>query len=218
MSGLPDGVVFDCDGTIADTETLSSASYREVLARHGYAWTDHDTHAIIGQPGRVSWPYILSLVEVADETALREELRAAFHGRFDTELAFFDDAVSAIRDLVGHGVPVAVASSSSHGHIDAVLARAGLDELVPVRVGADDVDEHKPLPRPYLCAAELLGVDPERCSAVEDTPIGVAAAVAAGMWTVAVRRHDTDPEPLAEADMVVDHLTLSHLHPQVRTS
>jgi mannitol-1-/sugar-/sorbitol-6-phosphatase len=92
-----------------------------------------------------------------------------------------------------------------------VLDRGDLTELVWAVVGADDVSRHKPDPTPYVLAARQLGVEAARCSAVEDTAVGVASAVAAGMFTVAVVRSHGDPDTLAEAHRIVDEVTVESL-------
>jgi HAD superfamily hydrolase (TIGR01509 family) len=143
----------------------------------------------------------------------RHRLRTRFLELFDRDLELHHDAVTTLRRLAEAGVPVAVASSSSHEHVDRVLARGELTELVPVVVGADDVPLHKPDPTPYVVAAQRLGVEPTRCTAVEDTPVGVAAAVGAGMFTVAVVRAHGDPDGLAEAHRIVDEVTVEALLP-----
>jgi beta-phosphoglucomutase-like phosphatase (HAD superfamily) len=82
------------------------------------------------------------------------------------------------------GLPHALVTSSEREFMDAVLARTGLgfDALVC----ADDVSVTKPDPEPYLLAAKLLGADPARCVALEDSPNGVASAEAAGYRVIAV--------------------------------
>ncbi|MEX0836040.1 MAG: HAD-IA family hydrolase [Nitriliruptor sp.] len=148
---LPAGVIFDCDGTLADTETLSARVWRDVLARRGIEVTAADHAAIIGR----AWP-------------------AGF---------------------------------------DHFSAREDLRDLVTAIVGADDVEDHKPDPAPYLAAAAALGVPASRCTAVEDTPIGLASARAAGTYTVAIVRGVFEPSQLDDADLVVDEITPAALVP-----
>jgi HAD superfamily hydrolase (TIGR01509 family) len=208
---LPAGVVFDCDGTLADTESISDRAWRETLADHGYEATEADFRAVIGHPFPQNWAYFSARVDLGEQAAFRHRLRARFIELFEDELALHDDAVGTLRELVALAIPVAVASSSSHGHVRRVLARAGIEPLVPVVIGADDVSRHKPDPTPYLVAAERLGLDPEGCAAVEDTPVGVASAVGAGMFTVGVVRAHGDPAALGAAHRIVDQVTVEAL-------
>lgn len=212
-SRLPDAVVFDCDGTLADTESISDRAWTDVLGTYGYEPTGADFRAVVGHPFGQNWAYFSQRVELGDQVRFRTALRTRFGELFDHELALHDDAVGTLRVLADAGVPIAVASSSTHAHVDRVLGRGELVDAVAVVIGADDVDEHKPLPGPYLAAAAALGVAARRCVAVEDTGVGVASATAAGMFTVAVLRAHQSPEDLAGAHRVVDAVTVAALVP-----
>jgi HAD superfamily hydrolase (TIGR01509 family) len=204
---LPAAVVFDCDGTLADSESLSNRAWSATLAARGYRATDADFEAVIGHPFPQNWAYFSARAELGEPTAFRSELRERFRALFDAELELHADAVTTLRTLAREGVPIAVASSSTHAHVVRVLERGALTPLVRVVVGADDVERHKPDPEPYLAAARELGVPPAHCSAVEDTPVGIASARGAGMYTVGIVRAHGDPETLMAAHLVVDELT-----------
>lgn len=209
---LPAAVVFDCDGTLVETESLSDRTWRTVLGRRGYEVTDADLAAVIGRHWDVVFGYFSERVGgIDDPVVFRREIRDVFVALFDDELVRFDDAIGMVRELHARGIPVAVASSSSSKHIARVLEVCGIDGCVSASFGADQTDDHKPHPAPYLAAAEALGVSPEECVAVEDSQVGIASAVAAGMFTVAVRRGHVPDAHLAEAHRITDHLTLADL-------
>ncbi|TVR35672.1 MAG: HAD family phosphatase [Nitriliruptor sp.] len=215
MSGgsLPRGVVFDCDGTIADTESLSSRAWGHTLATYGYEPTSEDFDAVIGHPFRQNWAYFSARVDLGEQDRFRASLRERFIDLFDRELVLYPDAMATMRQLHAAGVPIAVASSSSHGHVERVLDRGGLTSLVGVIVGADDVERHKPDPQPYLTAADRIGVPAPDCAAIEDTAVGLAAANAAGMYTVGIVRAHGSPAGLSAAHRVVHELTADALRP-----
>lgn len=202
----PDAVVFDCDGTLADTESPAERAWEDVLATRGYRPTAEDFADVIGLPFGPTFDHFADRAELGDAATLHLEIRARYLELLTTDLALYDDAVTTARALAEAGVPVGVASSSTRRHVHHVLDVAGLSEVVRVVVSADDVTEHKPLPMPYLTAIELLGAPAARAAAVEDTAVGVAAARAAGLWTVAVRRRATSPVVLADAHRVVESL------------
>ena len=210
---LPTAVVFDCDGTLADTEPLSDRAWDELLREHGYQPTDDDFRAVIGHPFAQNFAYYHERVELGDPVAFRRRLRARFQQLLETDLRLHDDAVAVLRTLVVAGVPVAVASSSTHAHVRHVLELGGAGGLVDVVIGADDVERHKPDAEPYLRAAAALQVAPGRCSAAEDTGVGVASARAAGLFTVGVLRDGADPDGLGAAHRVVERLTVASLLP-----
>lgn len=206
-------VVFDCDGTLADTEPISDRAWTDVLGGYGYTPTREDALATIGLPFDRTFGHFSTKAALGDPVVFRRALRERFLARLDTELSVFEDAVGVLREVAATGFPVAVASSSSRSHVERILARGQITELVTVVVGAEDVARHKPHPEPYLLAATKLGVPPQRCRAVEDTAVGVASAQAAGMYTVAVvRGHQTAADLLA-ADRVVEVLTFNDLEP-----
>ncbi len=211
MIPLPPGVVFDCDGTLADTEALSDRAWTASLAEHGYVPTEADFRELVGYPFPENWAYFVDRVDLGDRERFRLGLRERYVALFETDLELHDDAVGTLKELAGFGVPIGVASSSTRSSVHRVLDRAGVRDLVRVVVGADDVVDHKPSPEPYLRAAEALALDPRRCSAVEDTPVGVRSARAAGMFTVAVVRAHGDAMRLAEADRIVDEVTVAAL-------
>ena len=101
---------------------------------------------------------------------------------------------------------MAVASSSLPAWIEALLGGIGLEGAFDALVSASMVPHPKPAPDIYEEAARRLGKRPERCVAIEDTPTGMAAAKAAGMFTVQVRSSSTAWPPMDDADIVLDSL------------
>ncbi|MFA9445752.1 HAD family hydrolase [Egicoccus sp. AB-alg6-2] len=210
---LPTAVVFDCDGTLADTERLSDMAWQRTLREHGYEPSRADFANVIGRPFPWCWDYFAARADLGERDAFLARLRDRFQRLFDEDLQLHPDTVATMRALAAAGVPLAMASSSSHAHVVQVLDRGALTELVDVVVGADDVPLHKPDPTPYVAAARGLGLPAGVCTAVEDTGVGVAAGRAAGMFTVAVVRAGIDPQTLEQADRVVDEVTVAALVP-----
>lgn len=207
----PHGVVFDCDGTLADTESLSKIAWREQLDEVGYTPTVEDFLHITGHPFPHNWAYFSGKVDLGDQQRFRTRLRQRYVELTDAGLPLYDDAIATLRQLVDNGTPVAVASSSSREHVLRVLEQADIATLVRAVVAFGDTERAKPHPDPYLAAARYLNGDPSLCAAVEDTPVGVASAVSAGLFTVAVVRRATDPATLAAAHRVVSQLTVAVL-------
>lgn len=212
-STLPTAVVFDCDGTLADTERLADRAWQLTLREQGYEPSPQDFAAVIGRPFVWCWDYFAERADLGDREQFIARLRGRFQRLFDEELELHPDTVATMRELAAAGVPLAMASSSRHEHVVKVLERGGLTDLVRVIVGADDVSLHKPDPTPYVVAARGLGVPAGDCTAVEDTGVGVAAGRAAGMFTVAVVRPGIDRASLAEAHRVVDAVSVAALVP-----
>ena len=206
-----EAVAFDCDGTIADTESLSEVAWSETLASRGVTWTAEDFAALVGRPFAVNWERFSTRGDLGDLETFRTELRARFRALFDAGLEVHDDAVTVLRAAAAAGLGVAVVSSSTRDHIERVLDRAQVGDLVHHIVASGDTEGHKPDPDPYLAACERLAVPPSLTVGVEDTPTGVRSSRSAGLWTVAVRRAHAVPELDALAHVVVDRLETVHL-------
>jgi HAD superfamily hydrolase (TIGR01509 family) len=197
---LPTGVIFDCDGTLVDSEPLAGRAWKATVAPYGYEVTDADLAACMGRPYAKTHAYLSERVTLPDAAHFWPDLRDELFSLIDTELAPFADAVSAAAELRERGVRLAVASSSPRERLDRTLERAGLE--FAVTVAGDEVEHGKPAPDMFLKAAAALDVAPERCVVVEDSAPGVAAGLAARMPTLGVRR--VDHADLAGADAVVD--------------
>jgi HAD superfamily hydrolase (TIGR01509 family) len=167
--------------------------------------------AIRGRPWPHTWARFRDRIGLTDEAAFRGAYREVFVALFRQRARYFDDAVATVDALRADGVPLAVCTSSSRGHLERVLD-LGLRDAFEVTVAADDTTAHKPEPGPYLEAAHRLGVYPGECSAAEDSTVGVASAKAAGMWTVGIVRPGHDNGDVAAADVVVDELTVGALY------
>ena len=197
-------VIFDCDGTLVDSEPLARTAWERAMAPYGYAVTDADAEACVGLPFPRVHAYFAERAALPGVDAMWTEFSGELFTLIDTELAPFDDAVEAARALRERGVPVAVASSSPRERLHRTLGRAGLLDAFDVTVAGDEVAHGKPAPDMFLLAAERLGVEPGACVVIEDSPPGVQAGIAAGMVTLAVCRVPGTEASLAAADRVVD--------------
>ena len=195
-------MIFDCDGVLVDSELASAMAWQAALARFGIHF-DEDTFAtFVGTTDRsLAVTYAAEVGAGVDEVlqAAEDEMRLVAARGLDP----FPDAVALAERLI---VPVGVASNSDRWRLEAVLSAAGVRHLFDVTVAGDEIAEPKPAPDIYLRAAELLFMDPSDCLVIEDSPTGVAAARAAGMSVVAVRRGHFADELLTDADRIVDSL------------
>lgn len=200
-------VIFDCDGTLVDSEPLARLAWERGLERYGYALTDADAEASIGLPYPRVHAYFADRAPLPGADAFWVEFSGDLFALIDSSLVLFEDAVGAVRSLRARGVPVAVASSSPHERLQRTLGRAGLLDAFDVVVSGDEVEHGKPAPDMFLLAASRLGVEASACVVIEDSPPGVQAGLAAGMFTLAVCRVPGTEASLAAADRVVDTVT-----------
>jgi beta-phosphoglucomutase-like phosphatase (HAD superfamily) len=180
------GLIFDCDGTLADTMPLHWLAWSKVTARHGIHFTEERFYELGGVPSRD----ILAMLQVEqglsiDPLAIAKEKEHAY-----LELM---DQVGPVQEVVAIArqherlLPMAVASGGLKPVIEQVLVHIGIRHLFQAIVTSEEVARQKPAPDIFLEAARRLGVDPGRCRAFEDTDLGLSAIRAAGMDAVDVR-------------------------------
>ncbi|MFF8288524.1 HAD family hydrolase [Streptomyces sp. NPDC016309] len=177
-------VIFDNDGVLVDSEPLSNAILAAYLTELGHP-TSYEDSLRDYMGGAVHRVHDL----VAERTGQRlpDDFDEVFHARvfaaFARELDVVAGVPEVLEKLTADGVPYCVASSGSHERIRVGHRKTGLDRWFPAGAvfSAEDVGRGKPAPDLFLHAAEKMGVAPERCVVVEDSPLGVRAARAAGM-------------------------------------
>lgn len=200
------GVVFDLDGTLVDSEPLSDEAWRSVLAGHGYHVSEVELQAVHGLRFSDLYASFARHTLLPSAAALWREYSEVLFTSFDTRLVPFSDAVTTARALQADGVPLALATSSRRERLDRTLTAVNLTALFTVTVAGDEVSHGKPAPDGYLIAAELLGIDPAHCVAIEDSQAGIDAARAAGMKVLAVSRPGLRGG-LTGADLLADEVS-----------
>lgn len=203
-----EAVVFDLDGVLWDGEPLYQRAFNLVLADYGHALDDEAYgHVIAGLSVEESWGWVRERFGLS---VPMEELVAAYHQAVLALLRGPVEPLPGARALVERlralRVPLAIASSSLREWVEAALRGLGLDGAFGAVVTASDVARAKPAPDLYLAAAARLGLPPERCIAIEDTPTGLQAARAAGMFVVQLRAASFTFPPQPEADLVLESL------------
>ncbi len=181
------GVICDLDGTLVDSEPLHARAWTEVLCARGLTLADDWFVPWVGIPDtKLSVHLAQTSGLTAEPAALLAEKRERYQQLAGSALRAFPGVAEALNALARAGLGLAVATSSEHADAERALAAAGLRDRFAALIGADDVTRHKPDPEPYRSAALRLGLEPTECAAVEDSPIGLASAVAAGCFTVGV--------------------------------
>ncbi|PJE95595.1 hydrolase [Streptomyces carminius] len=179
-----DLVIFDNDGVLVDSEPISNRILAAYLTELGHPTTYEDS---IRDYMGSAVHRIHDLVLERSGQRLPADFDDVFHGRvfdaFRRDLLPVPGAAEVLSNLEDEGVPYCVASSGSHERIRVALRKTGLYERFGEKhiFSSQDVGRGKPAPDLFLHAAEVMGVPPARCAVVEDSPLGVRAAVAAGM-------------------------------------
>jgi HAD superfamily hydrolase (TIGR01509 family) len=202
----PAAVVLDLDGVLVDSEERWDEARRALVADEGGTWKDDATHAMLGMSSKEWSVYVRDELGVDLEAeAINDAVVERLVDGYRRELPLLPGAVEAVRRLGEHWT-LGLASSSNAPVIALVLERTGLDRVIDVWLSSEEVPRGKPAPDVYLEVARRLGVDPDRCVAVEDSTNGIRSAHAAGMAVVAVpmRAFPPAPEALALAARSVD--------------
>ncbi|GHF26196.1 HAD family hydrolase [Streptomyces fumanus] len=179
-----DLVIFDNDGVLVDSEPISNRLLAAYLTELGHPTSYEDS---LRDYMGAAMHRIHDLIRERTGQELPADFDEVFHGRvfaaFERDLEPVPGVVGVLEKLAADGVAYCVASSGSHERIRVGHRKTGLDRWFDEgRVfSAEDVGRGKPAPDLFLYAAERMGVAPGRCLVVEDSPLGVAAAVAAGM-------------------------------------
>jgi HAD superfamily hydrolase (TIGR01509 family) len=193
---LPAAVLWDMDGTLVDTEPYWIAEERSLVEAHGGEWTDEHAHQLVGNDLLVSAEYILAHSPI--ELTPVEIVNALLSGvvaRVAEHVPWRPGARELLASCVAQGVPCALVTMSWESLATAVVSNLPKGSFAVVITG-DVVSHGKPHPEPYLAAARLLGADLGACVAIEDSPPGVASAVAAGVPTIAVPHHVRVPQTI----------------------
>ena len=201
-------LLFDLDGTLAETDSVHHPTWAELLKPHGYDvdWAFYQERI----SGRLN-PDIVAefLPDLSEEEgrAMIEAKEADFRERA-AGLEPLPGLVSFIGRGRDRGLEIALVTNAPKENVLAVLGALGLDEAFDPVVLADEVGVGKPDPAPYLAALDALGVRAGETLAFEDSPSGIAASVAAGIPTVGVAStHDPAGLERLGVDLVVRDFT-----------
>jgi HAD superfamily hydrolase (TIGR01509 family) len=180
------GVIFDCDGTLVDSEPTHAQALSMVLARYGigiqareicsrYAGLDNDSVIrIVSEEAKRAMP-----------RSLEGEIRVETRRLIEMHLSPVQHAIEVVAELRARRINLAVASNSNFEDVDDMLCKVQLRSYFDDRLATRDrVEAPKPAPDVYRLAASMLSAKPEECVAVEDSAAGIAAARSAGIPAV----------------------------------
>ncbi len=203
-----EALLFDFDGLILDTETPEMEVWEQVFLDHGVPFPEEYWLFALGRGAEQIHEKPIDLLKQAapqiDAVAVNQAARKT---RLDKILAAAPrpGVLQLMQDAKSNSLPTAVVSSSKHQWVDTHLERLGLAQYIDITICADDTERAKPFPDLYRMAVTRLRVQALRTVALEDSPNGLTAAVAAGVFAVAV------PNPLTV------RLDLSHANAMLPT-
>lgn len=202
-------VIFDMDGTLAETEHVWDRVREDLTHERGGTWTPRAHTDMMGMSSPEWTGYMhreLGVPMTPDE--IRDEVMGRLIAHYRAAPPFFEGAVAAVRRMA-EAYPCAIASSSNREIIAFMVELGGMGDSIATFVASEEVTRGKPHPDVYLEAAARLGVAPAQCVAVEDSTAGLRSALSAGMRVVAMPNPDYPPDPavVERCHLIVTHIS-----------
>ncbi len=177
-------VLWDMDGTLIDSESLHYEVLADLCRNEGIQWTREENNEIVGATMKDKWLYLNRKHGFSRPMEKwLAEFNHEYRRRLTPELGF-GNQISVVRHLHALGIQMACVSNGEREVVRTNLEALGIVHCFPVVVAHGDCPRGKPFPDPYLKACSRLYCFPERCLAVEDSPLGSRAALDAGLVTV----------------------------------
>ena len=180
------GLIFDCDGTLADTMPLHWVAWQAVTGRHGITFPEDRFYSLGGVPSRDILKMLREEQKLGIDPVQVSREKEQEYLKIMANVGPIHEVVEIAREHAGR-LPMAVASGGVKPIIEKVLVHLGIRHLFSAIVTSEDVLNQKPAPDIFLEAARRIGVAPEHCRAFEDTDLGLQAIRSAGMDAVDVR-------------------------------
>lgn len=205
-------LLFDLDGTLAETNSTHRLAWKETLKSHGYdvTWDFYRENIT----GRVSYEVVTDLLpdlSPEEARATTEAKEASFRERAGT-LEPLPGLLDLLTKAQEKGMGIALVTNAPEENVLTVLRVLGLDEMFEPVILADEIGTGKPDSAPYDAALEALGVSAEEAVAFEDSPSGIASSIGAGIPTIGITSTQ-DPEALEE--LGVDLVARDFCDPEV---
>jgi HAD superfamily hydrolase (TIGR01509 family) len=183
----PAAAIFDLDGTLADTFALVFASWNEAMREPtGRQYSPEEIMARFGVPD----PDMIRRELPHDQHERAVEVYHDFYAaRHEQMVNTFDGVREMLDELSKRRVPMGIVTGKGLRTMNVTLHTLGLDKHFGVTISGDDVERQKPAPDALVLAARALGVEPNQCAMIGDSPADISAGKAAGMLTVAAAWH-----------------------------
>ncbi len=205
---IPELIIFDFDGTLADTTTSILKTYALTLSElHLPSRTDEQCRATIGLPLKEGFR---SLFPTLNDSGLDHCVATYRRIYAEHQQEFLPELYPGVKETLAHiaamGVKMSIASSRSRPTLVEFCHATDIDHYFSLILGCDDVPKHKPDPEPVLHTLHALGAGPEATAVVGDMPVDISMGSGAGCFTVGVSYGNSDREALinAGADVVID--------------
>ncbi|MCL5770648.1 MAG: HAD family phosphatase [Actinobacteria bacterium] len=196
-------VIFDMDGTIADSEKIAQKVTREFFKKRGIVLTREEEKIMFG----LNWKDLVKEILNSRGHEYKQSIKNTLKERYVRTMRKEVKALPGVYELleeISKNLKIGLATNSRHREVDIIFDKLGFHEYFHLKLARDHVKKGKPDPEIYLKAAEIFKVKPSECVVFEDSIIGLKAAKLAGMKTVAIVNTYTREELEPEADLIIE--------------
>lgn len=199
------GVIFDMDGVLVDSARPHFRSWQRLALENGIAITEAQFTGTFGRQNRDIIPLLFGPVTAKRLGTLADRKEELYRDLVRAEPPIMTGAIDLVRSLHRLGARLAVGSSGPIENIELIVEAMAVGPCFDAIVSGEDVTRGKPDPEVFILAAERLGLPASRCVVVEDAPVGIEAAKAAGAKAIGIATYHPAAS-LGTADLVVDAL------------
>ena len=199
------GILWDCDGTIMDTERLYAYAWQTHLKQFGLSIPEDEIKQFVGVDDRIVHSFYSDQVDLENFDQTMHKLGFIIENSLD-ERIIFQDAKQLLYQLSHLEFKQACASASPYNLLSKKLQKFKVDSYFDFIIGGDQVNRNKPYPDIYNMAIEKLGTSYNLV--IEDSPTGILSGKASGSFVLAIDRGMFSKEQLSEADQIVEMLDI----------
>ena len=199
------GILWDCDGTIMDTERLYAYAWQTHLKQFGLSIPEDEIKQFVGVDDRIVHSFYSDQVDLENFDQTMHKLGFIIENSLD-ERVIFQDSKQVLYQLSQLEHKQACVSASPYGLLSKKLQKFNVDSYFDFVIGGDQVSRNKPYPDIYNKAIEKLGTSYNLV--IEDSPTGILSGKASGSYVLAIDRGMFSKEQLSEADQIVEMLDL----------
>ncbi len=199
------GIYWDCDGTLMDTETSYGLAWKEHLSEFGLEISEEETRQWVGIDDRLVHSFYAKNVDLENFEKTMASLGKIIEGTLNEKL-MFQDAKILLEETNNRGWTSACASASPYELLKNKLIKANIFDYFSYVIGGDQVERNKPYPDIYNKAISELQTT--KNIVIEDSPPGISSGKASGSFVVAIDRGIFSKDELNKADLIVDNLSI----------
>ena len=199
------GIYWDCDGTLMDTETSYGLAWKEHLSEFGLEISEEETRQWVGIDDRLVHSFYAKNVDLENFEKTMASLGKIIEGTLNEKL-LFQDAKILLEETNSRGWTSACVSASPYELLKNKLIKANIFDYFSYVIGGDQVERNKPYPDIYNKAISELQTT--KNIVIEDSPPGISSGKASGSFVVAIDRGIFSEDELNKADLIVDNLSI----------